>query len=137
MWKQTPTGVVRDILSDDLELSADGVIVAARSRGVKATDKSIRDAVYSIRSELKRARAKAAPTAAQVTAPRKAAAPPAALDLTAILANVALVNAVVGACGGVETARRAAEAVRACGGVDPFLQHLDLVAGIRPPDAAG
>lgn len=34
-------------------------------------------------------------------------------------------------------ARRVAEAVRACGGVDAFLQHLDLVAGIRAPESAG
>jgi hypothetical protein len=31
----------------------------------------------------------------------------------------------------VDQARQVAEAVRACGGIDAFLQHLDLVAGIR------
>ena len=53
------------------------------------------------------------------------------------MANVALVNAVVGTCGGAEQARQVAEAVRACGGVDAFLQHLELVAGIRGPAPAG
>jgi hypothetical protein len=48
-----------------------------------------------------------------------------------VFANVALVNKVVGTAGGVEQARQVAEAVRSCGGVDSFLQHLDLVAGIR------
>jgi hypothetical protein len=51
--------------------------------------------------------------------------------LAALLANVALVDRVAGACGGVDNARQVAEAVRACGGVDPFLMHLDTVAGIR------
>jgi hypothetical protein len=81
---------------------------------------------------------KVAPAAARETAPRKAgpAAPASAAatgvpDLAGVLGNVALVNTVVGLCGGVENARRAAEAVRSCGGVDPFLLHLDLVAGIR------
>ncbi len=70
-------------------------------------------------------------------APPAETAPSALTVLASVLANVALVNAVVGAYGGAESARRVAEAVRACGGVDPFLQHLDLVAGIRGPDAAG
>ena len=51
--------------------------------------------------------------------------------LGAVLSNVALVNAVVTACGGVENARSAAEAVQACGGVGPFIQHLELIAGLR------
>lgn len=52
-------------------------------------------------------------------------------DLAGVLANVTLVNRVVDQAGGVDAARAVAEAVRACGGVDPFLQHLDTVAGIR------
>jgi len=59
----------------------------------------------------------------------KPTAPPS--GLAAVLANVALVNQVVGLCGGPDQARKVAEAVAACGGVDAFLQHLDLVAGIR------
>jgi hypothetical protein len=53
------------------------------------------------------------------------------VGLSGVLANVALVNKAVGAAGGVEQARQVAEAVRSCGGVAAFLQHLDLVAGIR------
>jgi hypothetical protein len=57
-------------------------------------------------------------------------------DLAGILANVALVNRVIGLCGGAENARQAAEAVRACGEVDEFFLHLDLVAGITSGQAA-
>ena len=38
---------------------------------------------------------------------------------------------VVSACGGIENARAVVEAVRACGSVDAFLQHLALVAEVR------
>ncbi|MBY0458369.1 MAG: hypothetical protein K2V38_13600, partial [Gemmataceae bacterium] len=65
-------------------------------------------------------------------AARATAAPVgAATDLGSTLSNVSLVNAVFGVCGGADPARQVAEAVRACGGVDAFLQYLDLVAGIR------
>jgi hypothetical protein len=53
------------------------------------------------------------------------------LDLASVLSNVALVNEVVAACGGVDQARRAAEAIRACGSVEAFLQHVNLVADLR------
>jgi hypothetical protein len=49
-----------------------------------------------------------------------------------IPANMASVHRVALACGGVEPARQVAEAVRACGGVDAFLQHRDLLAGLQP-----
>ncbi len=149
MSKLTISGVVRDLLSENIDLTVAEVIPKARSKGLKATDVSIRDAVYGIKAELKKARARTAPAAAHETAPPKKTAAPAAvptapttpaaatIDLSAVLANVALVNAVAGQCGGVENARRAAEAVRACGGVEPFLQHLDLVAGIRAAGAPG
>ena len=52
-------------------------------------------------------------------------------ELTAVLANVALVNDVAAACGGVDQARKVAEAVRVCGSVEAFLQHLELVAKVR------
>ena len=141
MRKLTTSGVVREILTADLELSADAVLAKARTRGLRAPDKSIRDAVYNIKGELKKARAKTAPAAAHETVPPKPPAPAAAptpvvaTELAAVLANVALVNAVVGACGGADAARKAAAAVRACGGVDAFLLHLDTVAGIRAPEA--
>jgi len=53
-----------------------------------------------------------------------------------VLANVALVNKIVGLCGGVENARQAADAVKACGGTEGFLQHLELVASIRSVESA-
>ena len=137
--------VVRALLSAHFNLTADEVIAKARAQGVKAPDQSIRDAVYNIKSELRKKGAKSAPTAARTTSTAKPAPAPkvtvsarpatvssaARSDLVAVLANVALVNTVVGACGGAEPARQVAEAVRACGGVEAFLQHLELVAGIR------
>jgi hypothetical protein len=56
--------------------------------------------------------------------------------VTQVLANVARVNQVVGTCGGVDHARETAEAVRACGGVEAFLKHLDLVAEIQAKPSA-
>jgi hypothetical protein len=65
----------------------------------------------------------AAPAAKPATAPAAA--------FTGVLANVALVDKVAGLSGGIGNARQVAEAVRACGGVDAFLKHLELVAGIK------
>ncbi len=142
--------LVRSILNGDVNMPAGEVIKKARAKGSTAPESSIRDAVYNVKSELRKAAAKAGvvpavpkPAAKPVTTAARAtktpepapapasAAPSLALDLAATLANVALVNTVVGACGGAEAARRVAEAVKACGGVDAFLQHLELVAGIR------
>jgi len=52
-----------------------------------------------------------------------------------MLTNVLLVNTIVGICGSIENVRQAAEAVQACGGVEAFLQHLELVAKIRESEA--
>lgn len=138
MPKNPISPVVRDILTENIDLSADDVIGEAKRRGVRAPDKSIRTLVHNIKSDLKKAAAKATPVraAARTTTPKAApvavvATAPATTDLTGVFANVTLVNQVVSAAGGVENARRVAEAVRACGGVDAFVQHLDLVAGIR------
>ena len=135
------SAAVREALRKDLTLPADDVIKLVQRRGVTAPEKSIRESVHNIRSELKRKAAKAVPAAARTTAPAAAARPaatgapaasPAApsADLTSLLANVALVNRVMTLAGGPDNARQVAEAVRACGGVDAFLQHLDTVAGI-------
>ena len=154
----TTSSVIRSILTEDVNLTAADVIREARRRGLKASDESIKGLVYNIRGEVKRAGAarngspaKAPPVAparpaarppattprvlpqpsrpAAPPAPRPAAGPVPA-DVAAVLANVALVGRVAGLCGGPGNARQVAEAVRACGGVDEFLQHLDLVAGI-------
>lgn len=129
----TTHGVVREILITNLELPADEVIRRAKLRGLRTPDGKIREAVHNLRSELKRKHAKPAPAAARETAAPKTAAAtgPAAADLAPVFANVVLVNKVVGVAGGVDNARQVAEAVRACGGVDAFIKHLDLVAGIR------
>jgi hypothetical protein len=59
-----------------------------------------------------------------------------AVDLDGVFSNVTLVNTVVTVCGGVDQTRQVAEAVRACGNLEAFLQHLDLVAGLRASAAA-
>jgi len=143
---QSTSAVVRSILSADLNLPADEVIKKAKGRGLKASEATIRHLVYNIRSELKKcvpspkpvAPSKPAKAAARQTpkpAPKPAVSS-APSDLTKVFSNVALVNKVVGVAGGVDQARKVAEAVRACGGVDAFLKHLDLVAGIRTSEAS-
>jgi hypothetical protein len=128
------SAVVRSILSADLSLTADQVIVKADSMGVDAPDATIRALVYNIRGELKR---KAGPAPKVVVPPAKPARAPAAgpqpapVGVATVLSNVSLVNGAVAASGGVEQARKVAEAVRACGGPEAFAQYLDLVAGIR------
>jgi hypothetical protein len=146
---QSTSAIVREILSADQSLTADQVVAAVRKRGQSASDDYIRKLTYHIRSELKKAGTKAptaaapastrpASTATQAPKPVPVAAretpapkPAAPSDLPSVLANVALVNGVVGLCGGPDNARKVAEAVAACGGVEAFLLHLDLVAGIR------
>jgi len=141
----TPT--IRSILSANINLTADEVIRKALDKGVKASDKSMRDTVYNIKSELRRKGAKPAPAPAaarETKAPKPTSITPAtpanpassASDLSAILANVALVNTVVGTCGGIDQARQVAEAVRSCGSVEAFLQHLEVVAQVRGAGSA-
>lgn len=133
MPQLTTYGVVREILASNMEMDANEAIRRAKARGLRAPDPKIREAVHSVRSEARR-KAKASPSAARETvAPKEPAVAPASPDLGAVFANVNLVNRVVGVAGGVENARQVAEAVRACGTVDTFLQHLELVAGIRTP----
>jgi hypothetical protein len=131
--KQSVSQVVRGILSADLSLPADDVIKAAQRQGLRAPVPTIRAAVHNVRSELRKAAGKPLPAAARETAKPTPAPSPAAgsADLASVLANVALVDRVAGACGGADNARQVAEAVRACGGVDQFLMHLDTVVGIR------
>lgn len=126
--------VLREILANDIDQSVPDVIRRARARGVTASDSTLREAVYEVKTELRKARPKPAPAAAHATKPKPdPVAEPAGTpsDLSSVLTNVALVNTVVTVAGGVEQARKVAEAVQACGGVDAFLLHLDLVAQVR------
>src|SRR4051812_20944545 len=106
---------LREILAQDLEMPTDEVLKRARARGVTAPEKSVKDSLYNLRSELrkraKKAGAMPAPAAAKTTKPATTVTPVAspAPDLAATLANVALVNTVVGASGGVDQARKVAE----------------------------
>ncbi|MFO0823272.1 MAG: hypothetical protein U0792_09145 [Gemmataceae bacterium] len=142
----TTSGVVRDILLKDPEIDTNEAVRIAKSKGLKVPDESIRNSIYNLRKGIraqvnatrgaKVAHAAARQTAAPKSAPAATTVDSAvpALDLSEVLGNVALVNKIVGLCGGVENARETAKAVETCGGLKPFLQVLDLVASIRPAD---
>jgi len=134
--------VVREILTPNLFLNTDEVITRARKKGLRLPDSELRRAVIKTRSAMKAKAREAAPTtvpaaARHIVSPKvEPEAQPAsettsATDLPSVFANVVRVNGVLSACGSVEIAREVAEAVRACGSVDAFLQHLDLVAEVR------
>lgn len=156
------SGVLRDILSSNLELPTDDVITRAKARGVTLDRRTLQKRIHNTRSELRKSKgqpaAKPAPAAAKpaaakpaapspkpsvASAPKPAAKKPASKlaaqpaassgtpNLGIVLGNVAKVNKVITACGSPDVARQVAEAVKACGGVEPFLKHLELVAGIR------
>jgi hypothetical protein len=144
--------VAREILAADVEMPTEAVLQKARARGVVAPADKVRGAISEVRSALRKKAGipapKPAPKAAAKPAPKPApaaaktttapvpapAAAPTAPDLTGVFKNVTLVNKVVGLVGGSANAKQVAEAVRACGSVDAFLQHVDLVAGIRPAE---
>ena len=155
MAQLSVSGVVREVLTSDPEMTTEDVIRQAKSQGLRATDEQIRKSVHNQRTAVraKVAAAKGIPTAVRESVQPKAATPTAATptapavlapaasaagvaDLAGVLRNVALVNEIVGLCGGVESARQTAEAVRACGGQEAFLQLLELVATIRRGEAA-
>lgn len=146
MAELSTSGVVRDILTGDPEMLSDEVIRRAKSKGLRATDEQIRKSINNQRNPIraKVAAARVAPAAArEIVSPKAApavsapaATTPGTSDLAGVLGNVALVNKVVGLCGGAENARQTAEAVQACGGLEAFLQHLELVTAIRGGEAA-
>ncbi len=149
MAELSMSAVLRKILTPNIEVSADDAVRRAIARGITASEKSIRANVHTIKSVMRKeaaaaGAAKVAPSAARETTPPKAAPVASALPATTastpefggVLANVALVNKLVGLCGGVENARQAADAVKACGGTDEFLQHLELVASIHSAQSA-
>ncbi|MCE9563332.1 MAG: hypothetical protein K8U57_14925 [Planctomycetes bacterium] len=141
MTKLSTSGTVREILTEDSEMPADEVIRLAKARGLRVPDEKIRHSIHNQRNTIRAkvaGTARVARSAAHETSPPKAPpvvpaspTPTSASDLSGVLANVALVNTIVGVCGGVENARQIAEAVQACGGTEAFLQHLELVASIR------
>ena len=144
------SAIIREVLTKDPMLNTDEVVKRVKARGVASPLKSVKHVVHNLRKEFRKpgmvvmpvpARkvsekvvpAKTVPVAQPVamSVPATASSP----DLSEVFANVALVNRVLGRCGGADNARHVAEAVRSCGGIDSFLQHLDLVAGIRQADA--
>lgn len=145
------SAVVRTILEKHPNLEMEKIVEKAKARGVTSPDKSIRTTVYNEKSKLRNAGLTAPAAARTTTTPSSSSSTPAASTpslkpavstvpaasgLAGVFANVAHVNKVVDLSGGLENARAVAEAVRACGNVDEFLQHLDLVAGIRSDKTA-
>lgn len=131
MATQSLLSVVRDIVTKDPTVGVADIAQMVKRAGLKVTDRAAKKAFHNAKAAVRTAGPTVAPAAARETAAPAPAMSSPGLTLTTVLANVALVNKVVEAAGGVEPARHLAEAVRSCGGVDEFLQHLDLVAGIR------
>ena len=128
---QPVRSVIRTILAANPDLNVEDVSRRLKARGMTVSDAAVKKAFYNVRGEVRKpTAAKAAPAAARSSA-APAETPAAGVELGTVLSNVALVNKVVGACGGIDPVRQVAEAVRSCGSVDIFLQHLDIVAGIR------
>lgn len=126
--------LAREELTQDPSLSTDDLMVRLKSRGVTKKDSAIREVIRQTRGKLRRRERKngtaapkpiPVPAAATVTAP-----PPVAPGAADPFAGVRLANVTAQACGGVAKAREIAEAIRAVGGIDAFLERLDLVADI-------
>lgn len=151
MAAETASSIIRAALTTDFQTPVSVLIEKVKAAGIKATPESLKNLSYNIRSQMKKKAGKlttpvksvarktpkpqprpATPVEMPVTAPAPVATPAAALtDVSSVLANVALVNNVVGLVGGPAKVRQLVEAVRACGGVEVFLQHLELVVGIK------
>jgi hypothetical protein len=69
--------VVREVLTANLNLTADEVILKAKAKGVKAPDDVIRRTVYDVRKTLRQKAAKAPLAPKPVPAPRAPAPDPA------------------------------------------------------------
>ncbi len=148
MAEMTMSGMIRKILTPNFDLAADEVVRRVIAKGLSTSPKSILANVYNMKSVMKKERAGAprvVPAAARETSAPKVTSvistsssqPTSETSvLTGVLANIALVNNLVGLCGGVENVRRAVESVQACGGIDAFVQHLELVASIRGVESA-
>jgi hypothetical protein len=83
----TVWSVVRDILTANINLTADEVITRAKGQGLKAPDAAIRGTVHTVRKKLKQKAPAAKPVlaAARTTAPTKPASPSVSPVVRAIL----------------------------------------------------
>lgn len=142
MAKQSTSAIIREILSQDIELPSDTVFNKLRAKGVTGERRQLFKRIHHVRTELrKNAGTSPSPqSAAPASKATQTVVPPAPAqtspDLGHVLANVTRVNEVISACGSSDTARQVADAVRSCGGVDQFLKHLELVSDIRSLSAA-
>jgi hypothetical protein len=152
--------VLRNIMAGDVDMPMDQIVKKVRAKGLAVTDKTIVNNVYMVRSALRKEKssptaakptiAVVAPKPAEVVAavptPASAASKPAvpapkptpavALpeagpDLADVFANVRLVNKVADECGGIDAVRQVTKAIQACGSVDDFLRHVELVASLK------
>lgn len=128
--------LAREALTHEPLLSTDDLVVRLKSQGITKKDPVIREVIRKTRGEIRRKGLKTgapkpipAPAAAVVTTP-----PAPAAVATDPFAGVQLANKTAHACGGIAKAREVAEAIRAVGGIDAFLERLDLVADILGSD---
>jgi hypothetical protein len=131
--------LAREALADEPGLSTDALLARLKARGITKKDSEIREVIRKTRGEIRRKEKKAGaatpkpipvPSAAAVTVP-----PPAPVVAAGDpFATVRLTNKTAAACGGIAKAREVAEAIRAVGGIDAFLERLALVADILGSD---
>ncbi len=140
--------VAREVLSEDLSMNVEEVVRRARNMAAEQPDAELRHAISCVRGLLKsltNGNVKPGP-AATATRHNRGVRPEPTIQqphtttegpaLSAVFANIVRVKTIVSACGGIEIVREVADAVRACGSVDAFLQHLDLVAEISTAEKA-
>lgn len=129
--------LAREALTQEPLLSTDDLVVRLKSRGITKKESVIREVIRKTRGELRRKERKNGTAVLKPLPGPAATAPPpvvAAAVATDPFAGVRLANRTAQACGGIVRAREIAEAIRAVGGIDAFLERLDLVADILGSD---
>lgn len=127
--------LAREALTHEPLLTTDDLVARLKSRGITKKDSDIRAVIRKTRGEIRRKGLKTggAPRPIPVPAAAVVTTPPAAVAADPF-AGVRLANKTAHACGGIAKAREVAEAIRAVGGIDAFLERLDLVADILGSD---
>lgn len=134
--------LAREALAEEPDISTDALVVRLKSRGVTKKDAEIRRIIRKTRGRVRTRGeavapvAEAAPRPIPVPSAAAVTVPPVAVVVAATdpFAGVRLTNSTAQACGGIAKAREIAEAIRTVGGIDAFLERLDLVADILGSD---
>jgi hypothetical protein len=113
---------IRQVILPNLDMPTPDVISGVKARGVKANENSIQNALYNVRSEMKRK---------ALAAPPQAANDRAADEFSSALATIAMVNELVKALGGLEQARKVATVIEGCGGLEKFGKALGVLEKVR------